>query len=326
MRLAALVACVGSLLVLPVSASAQQRKFDTLQNHVVISGITYDDGFGLGLKDPAGIFYQKSAGEVLVADGGNGRVVIYDSLLGATYTFKHFFKDRHSGKSELGEPRTIAVNSDGEILLLDARSDRIDLLDFRGRVLQSVAPCRLLGDSSLRLIMSAVAIDNADQIYLLVTGAVTRVLVFDRDLNLVRQFGEVGDLPHQLSSPTAIGVWRGRVYIGDLRGLPAVKVYDSLGTFVFGFGSHDVKPEDLSLPAGIGFLENPFTGPVILVLDGLRQAVKLYDMEGVFAIAIGGFGYLPGLVQYPSGIATDGFATFYVVEKGGGRVQRYDFK
>lgn len=325
MRLSATITCLGLMLTLS-SAVAAQSRFDTLQNHVTIGGITYDDGFGLGLKDPAGVFYQKNGGEVFVADAGNGRVVIYDSLLSATYTFKHFFKDRQSGKSELGEPRTVAVTSEGEIVLLDARSDRIELLDFRGRVLKSVAPSRLLGDSSLRLVMSAATIDHSDQVYLLVTGAVTRVLILDRDLNLIRQFGEPGDLPHQFSSPSSVGVWQGRIYIGDIRGLPAVKVYDSLGGFLFGFASHDVKPEDISLPISFGFLENPLTGPVILVLDGLRQAVKLYNMEGAFVTTIGGFGYLPGLLQYPSGLSTDGIATFYVVEKGGERVQRYDIR
>ena len=325
MRLSAALAVLALALVLPFDSRAQSES-DTIQKYVTIGGITYDDGFGLGLKDPAGVFYQKTSGEVFIADAGNGRVIIYDSLLGATYTFKHFFKDRQTGKSERGEPRAVVVNSEGELVLLDARSDRIELLDFRGRVLKSVAPSRLLGDSSLRLIMSAATIDNSDQVYLLVTGAVTRVLILDRDLELVRQFGEPGDLPNQLSSPSSIGVWQGKIYIGDIRGLPAVKVYDSTGSFLFGFASHDVNQEDISLPISFGFLENPITGPVILVLDGLRQAVKLYNMEGAFVTTIGGFGYLPGLLQYPSGISTDGASRFYVVEKGGGRVQRYDIK
>ncbi len=299
---------------------------DTIQNHVFISAAAYDDGFGVSLKDPAGIWYQKSTGEVYVADAGNGRVIIYDSLLTAIYSFRHYVKDRFTGEMVVGEPRGIAVNADGEILLLDARTDRLDLLDFRGRLLSSAFPNRLLNDSTLRLILSAVTIDKNGNYHVIVSGDLVHILVLDQDLNLIRQFGVQGDLPGQLNTPSAIGVSEGQIYIGELRGLPSVKVFDTLGQYQFGFGGHDIQPEDLSLPSGIAFLDGSLTGQAVLVVDALRHAIKLYDSNGKYLSTIGGFGYLPGLLQYPSGLSSDGGSRFYVVEKGGERVQRYDLK
>jgi DNA-binding beta-propeller fold protein YncE len=311
------------LLCLGGMSRAQQ---DSLQDKILIAAITYDDGFGVALKDPAGIWYDASSGEVLVADAGNGRVVIYDSLLTATFSFRHFFKDPVTRVSSLGEPRGLAVNHQGEILLLDGRSDKLDLLDFRGRVLASVSPKRLLGDTTLRLINSAVTIDDHDNFYVVVTGGATKVLVIDRDLNLVRQMGEKGIQPSQLNTPVTIAVHDGKMYIGDLYGLPAVKIFDTLGNFLTGFGGHDVEKADLSLPAGIGFVNGQSTGFLVLALDGLRQTVKVFDSTGECVSMIGGFGYLPGLLQYPSGLASNGKTAFYVVEKTGGRVQRYEIK
>jgi hypothetical protein len=309
-----------------IAATAWAGQNDSLQEHVLISGVAYDDGFGVALKDPAAIWYQKSTGEVYVADAGNSRVIIYDSLLTAIYSFKHHIKDPLSGTQVPGQPRGLAVTSDGEILLLDGSSSRLDLLDFRGRLLTSVVPNRLLNDTTLHLVIAAITVDDHDNFYVVISGDLLRVLVLDKDLNLIRQFGEKGNLTAQLTTPVSIGVSKGRVYVGDLNGLPAVKVFDSLGQFQFGFGGHDVQPEDLSFPVGIAFLDGPLTGVVTLVVDGLRQAVKVYDSEGKLTTMIGGFGYLPGLLQYPTGLSSDGVAMFYVVEKGGARVQRYQLK
>jgi len=317
---------LGTLALVMTFGQIALSQSDTIPNHVFIAAVAYNDGFGVSLKDPAGIWYQKSTGEVYVADAGNGRVIIYDSLLTATYSFRHFVKDPSTGEMVIGEPRGIVVNTDGEILLLDARSDRLDLLDFRGRLLTSIAPNRLLNDSSLSLVLTAATIDENGNFYVMVSGDLVQVLVLDRDLNLIRQIGEQGNLPEQLNTPSAIGVSGGRIYIGELRGLPAVKVFDTLGQFQFGFGGHDIQPEDLSLPAGITFLDGTLTGTVSLVVDGLRHVVKLFNSDGKCVSTIGGFGFLPGLLQYPSGLSSDGGSTFYVVEKGGERVQRYDLK
>jgi DNA-binding beta-propeller fold protein YncE len=122
------------LLVLTAAGVAMAQD-NAWQDRIRVTALTYDDGFGLGLRNPAAVWYDRNTAEVLVADAGNGRIVIYDSLLTALYTFRHYVTDPASGANVLGEPQALAANSSGEILVADGRTDRLDLLDFRGRVI-----------------------------------------------------------------------------------------------------------------------------------------------------------------------------------------------
>jgi DNA-binding beta-propeller fold protein YncE len=297
---------------------------DALQASVSIGAVAYDDGFGLTLKEPSGIWFDTLAGEVFVADAGNGRVVIYDRWLTFKYSFRHFVKDAGSGRTVAGQPKGMAVNSSGEILLNDAITEQLDLLDFRGRVIESANPKLLLGDTTLHLKTSCLTVDVLDRFYVVVNGDLATILVLNQDLDLVLQIGAKGDSAHQFNTPVAIGVNHGRIYVGDLYGLPAVKVYDTLGQYVFGFGAHDVERADLTFPTGFGFISDASGARLILVPDGLRQTVKVYTETGEFFTMIGGYGRLPGFLQYPSGIASDGHAMFYVVERAGRRIQLYE--
>lgn len=297
---------------------------DSIHNHLSIPAVAIDDGFGTGLREPSSVWLDTLAGEVFVADTRNGRVVIYDRDLTALYSFRHYVRDSH-GNAQTGQPKGLAVTSGGDILLVDAVSDVIELLDFRGRMLEQVSLNRLLGDTSLQLKPACVAVDAADRFYLAATGDVTTILVLNADLSLLRTIGEKGDSAWQLNTPVGLGVCEGRVFVGDLYGLPAVKIFDTLGQYQFGFGTHDVERPDLTFPGGFGFLEGS-DGKLILVVDVIRQVVKVYENDGRFVTMIGGMGRLTGQFNYPSGIVSDGKSTFYVVERVGRRVQQFRLK
>ncbi len=299
---------------------------DEFQSKVIVTAITYDDGFGAPLKTPGGIWSDPESGELYVTDAGNGRVIIFDRNLASKFSFSHYVVDPQTNLKVLGEPKAIAVNNAGEMLLIDGRTDILDLLDFRGRLVAQCRPNILLGDSTLKLRASFVTMDEHDRFCLLVTGDMTRVLIIDAQLNLVSQFGEKGDLPRQFDAPTAVFVNDGKIYVGDLRGKPAVKIFDSAGTFLTGFGGHDVDRKDLTFPVGFGVLDLGDDGKYILVADALRQVIKVFTLEGDFFTSIGGIGVAPGLLQYPSGFASDGATALYVAERVGNRIQRYEIK
>lgn len=314
------------LTVLALIRPAGAADPDSLQARIYIAAMVYDDGFGVQLKSPSGMCFDPEAGEIFVADAGNGRVVVYDRQLNSVYSFVHYTRDPVSHRTIVGEPKGLAVNRRGDILLNDSRSDVLDLLDFRGRVIDACQPNRLLGDTSLRVRASCVAADDHDNFYILVTGDVSRILVVDQDLKLLRQMGEKGDLPAQFNTPVAIAVHHDRIYVGDLRGTPAVKVFDTLGQFLSGIGGHSIEKQDLTYPVGFGFLADENGGEYLLVADGLRQTTKVYTASGEFFTMIGGAGSEPGSVQYPSGLVSDGVATFYVLERVGGRIQKYEIR
>ena len=299
---------------------------DSLQARLTVAALAYDDGFGAYLKEPLGVWLDTAAGEVFVADAGNGRVVIYDQSLTPLYTFTHYVRDPRKGYVYAGQPKGMAVTQEGDMLVVDAATDRLDLLDFRGRELDHVELNGLLGDTTLRVKASCLTADAAGQFYVVVNGAVTAVLVLDASLSLVRRIGEKGDSAFNLNTPVGIGVYEGKVYVGDLYGLPAVKVFDTLGQYLFGFGKHDVERPDLTFPGGFGFLDDGSGGKLILVMDGLRQAIKVYSQDGTFVTIFGGQGRRPGQLLYPTGLVSDGKSRFYVVEKANGRVQMFQLR
>jgi DNA-binding beta-propeller fold protein YncE len=287
-----------------------------------VTAVTYDDGRGTRLREPARLFFDRSSKELFIADAANHRLVILDTSLLAVHTFDHFVTERQSGKMVKGQPTDVVVSSRGEMFVADALVDYIDVLDFRGQSLEQIYPNRLLGDTTLRIKPTALAIDNDDNLYLIITGDKTTIMVLDASLNLVRTIGEVGTWPENFSTPSAVGVYDGRVYVADMQSEPAVKIFDADGTYLSGFASHDIDREDLSLPQSFGFII--VSGKLtIWVLDTLRQVIKIYSPDGGLVFTIGGVGTDLGKLQFPSGISTDYISTAYVSEKVGGRVQKF---
>ena len=313
-------ACRVLLIILcAVSAWSQSESdFESLK----VTAQTQDDGRGTRLLEPARLFFDRNSQELFVADAGNHRIVILDTNLLAVHSFDHFVVNSSTRETIKGQPMAVVVSRRGEIFVVDALADYVDVLDFRGQSLERIYPNRLLGDTTLRIKPTALTIDESDNIYLIVSGDKTTLLVLDASLSMIRIIGEVGDKPENFSTPLAVGVLEGRVYLTDMHSIPAVKVYDSTGAYINGFAAHDIDTKDLSLPQSIGF--TVVAGkPVIWILDTLRQVIKIYSLDGELVYTIGGMGTDLGKFQFPSGLSTDYKSIAYVSEKVGGRVQKF---
>jgi len=124
-----------------------------------------------------------------------------------------------------------------------------------------------------------------------------------------------------------IAVTNEKLFVSDIYAIPAVKVFDTLGNYLLGFGGHNVDKSDLSLPSGMMIsIDSASNSELIWTCDALRQVVKVFDSAGNFLANIGGFGYSLGEFRYPANISGDGKKIFYIVEKVGGRIQRFEFK
>ncbi|MEK7774427.1 MAG: hypothetical protein AAB305_00900 [Candidatus Zixiibacteriota bacterium] len=313
-------ACIFLLLILGAASiwSQSESDFELLK----VTALTQDDGRGTRFRDPARLFFDRNSQELFVADAGNHRIVILDTNLLAVHSFDHFVTNPFTGETTKGQPMAVVVSSRGEIFVVDALADYVDVLDFRGQSLERIYPNRLLGDTTLRIKPTALTIDDSDNLYLIVSGDKTTVLVLDASLSMIRTIGKVGDSPENFSTPSAIGVFEGRVYVTDMHSLPAVKVFDSTGVYISGFAAHDIDTKDLSLPQSIGF--TVVAGKVVIwILDTLRQVIKIYSLDGELVFTIGGMGTDLGKFQFPSGLSTDYTSTVYVSEKVGGRIQKF---
>ena len=308
-------------MLLPLGGWAQNVE-EELNTGLVITGMADDDGWQGFLRSPSSLFYDALADELLVADAGNSRIVIYDADLSAKYSFVHFVPDRVSGRPVKGEPKDLVVNSYGEIFLIDNLVRYIEVLDFRGKPLARIDPATLLGDTSLSIRGQALAIDGLDFVYLAVTGDVVGVLKINPNFELDRLIGKKGNTAPDFNTPLAITAWNDLIVVTDLYARPAVKVFDTAGTYQYGFGAHDIDKADVSFPSGVTVVDNIDGGYSIWIVDGLRQILKVYNNVGTFIAHVGGYGIGPGEFRYPADIVAGLDSTYYVVERVGNRVQR----
>lgn len=314
-----------SAMLLGVASSASGQEVAP-EGAFTITEIAYDDGWQKALRNPSAIFVDSLALEIVVADGGNNRVVIYDDKLRPKFSFEHFVKEPRTGQMIKGEPRDLVVNRSGEIILVDNLSDDIDVLDFRGRLLEQVRLNYLYGDTTLTVKPQSVAIDGDDNLYVATSGDVVTIMVLNNRFDLVRTIGQKGGTPSDFNTPLAVHVQSGRVYVTDLYAKPAVKVFDTSGTYAFGFGGHEIEKADMSFPSGLAVISDSAGEASLWIVDGLRQVIKVFHSEGDFAYLVGGYGVRPGEFRYPADIATLNDSVFYVIERIGGRIQRFDIK
>jgi hypothetical protein len=294
----------------------------SLTGEATFGAFTYDNGVDGPLVNPGYAFYDAAAKELFVASPGNQRIVVYDTNLSAKFSFPHYIKDKSGRGLVLGEPRAAVVNRRGEILVLDNQADYIDVLDFRGSSIERIYPSRLLKDSTLKLHPELVALDKQDNLYLSVSGDIQAILVLDENFEFKRKIISKGT-PDAPDLPVSMAVLDSMIIIGDMQGKPVIRVYDTLGHYLSGFGGREIERTDFSLPVAIAPVTDSTGQTYYLVADALRQVIKLLDQRGQLISMIGGYGAGVGAFQYPSGLAYGGMWTFFVVERVGGRVQKF---
>ncbi|MFQ6008666.1 MAG: NHL repeat-containing protein [Candidatus Zixiibacteriota bacterium] len=293
---------------------------------VKVTAVVYDDGWQSKLRNPSGLFFDRQAGELFVADAGNHRVLIFDQNLVPKYSFEHFVHNCRADHMVRGEPRTLVVNSLGEIILIDNLVNYLDVLDFRGKPLEKVHLNRVLKDTTLSVKPQSLSIDQSDNLYVAVVGDLTTVIVLDKYYELKRTIGTKGTDRSDFNTPLRVYVQNGLLYITDLYAEPAVKVFDTTGEFKYGFGGHEVERSDFSFPTGVMINEKYSGQKSIWVVDGLRQVVKVFDDQGEFVTYVGGFGFNQGEFRYPSDIAAASDSVFFVAERVGNRIQRFEIR
>ena len=114
-----------------------------------------------------------------------------------------------------------------------------------------------------------------------------------------------------LGKPYSVGVFQGRVFVGDTAG-HSIKVFDLPGRrfYKIGEGGEEGDRVGLQLPLG---MDVDRVGNVY-VCDGIAKAVKVYTKDGKFLRSLGGAEWF----SRPSSVAVDPDGTkIYVVDIGG---------
>ena len=181
-------------------------------------------------------------------------------------------------KETLEEPIGLAVNSKGQIAVVDSRKQCVLIIDMEGNCIRKVG-CHGNKDGQLNSPVDVTYL-NDDNI-LVVDQLNHRIQQFNVQTgHFVKSFGKRGTREGEFQSPLSVCVDdEGRVIVVDCCN-HRVQVLSQDGEPLFQFG--DSGPEKLTRPFGCIYHENKF-----IVSDWDDASVKFYDNTGQFLYTIG---------------------------------------
>lgn len=271
--------------------------------------------FGCLLSSPLGVAIDVAAGEVMVANTGSNRVEFFDLTGRPRGSFIHQVESAR-GDMIAGQPKHVAVDSRGHVLVADAMSPELWVRDFRGRLEQRVklpAPDDRLETGGAGPM--AVAADG--RVFVASRARAGRVHVFDPDFHWLATWGAPGTGPGQLQVVSSMAV-RGdsELVVTCITTEYAVQIFDLDGRYRRGFGIHEIGDGNFSQPSGVAVSPDGR----IWVVDAVRKNIQVFDPAGTLVGVLGG-GEGPGSWLYPSALASDGRGLFALAESGGNRLR-----
>lgn len=266
-------------------------------------------------REPIGVFWERTAGELYVADSKNARIGIFDDEFTPVFSF--------GGAAVLLEPRTVLADGDGTIFVLDVARTELLRFNYRGEAEEPLRFLRPASSGEPAPIGIAALARTADGGWLVADRDENRVWRFDADL------APAGELPppigrshFDLVADVAVAD-DGLIAVCDQRGVPVVHVYDASGKLLAAFGEHDIGLDNFTSPIAVAFDESGY----LYVVDLLRHDVKVFTPDGRFVSRFGGWfspetrGRAPGELLYPSDVAIAPGGPIFVAERFGQRVQ-----
>jgi DNA-binding beta-propeller fold protein YncE len=212
--------------------------------------------------------------------------------------------------SSVPAPRSLTVSPQGELYVLDTA----------GRVLVYTAE----GALARQWRMPESDVGKPEGVCVLTNGTVAvadthyhRVVVFDRDGDVVRMFGEFGEGPGQFIYP--VGITKdnsGHIYVTEYGGNDRIQKFTERGEFVSAFGGFGTEEGQFQRPSGIVWVEG-----ILYVADAINNRVHVFSDEGEYRGAIVDAAKESSvMLEYPYDIALGTDGTLFLVEYGAGRV------
>ena len=215
------------------------------------------------------------------------------------------------------EPGGLAVNSKGQVAVVDCEKHCVLITDMEGNCPRKVS---FHGNKDGQLNSpSDVTYLNDDNI-LVADELNHRIQQFNVQTgDFVKSFGKKGTRDGEFQSPLSVCVDdKGRVIVTDCRNY-RIQVLSQDGEPLFKFG--DSAPEKLSRPFECVYHENKF-----IVCDCDDDSLKFYDSSGKFLYKIGELGKGDGQLNSPSGLCVHKCGDHYnliVCDKDNGRVDQF---
>ncbi len=223
-----------------------------------------------------------------------------------------------SGNGQFTRPGGMAIEAQGNIVVVDSNDNRVEGFSEKGEYLGQFGT-KGSGDGQFSR-PTAVAVEaNGD---LVVTDSGNRrVEGFSPSGTYLGKYGSEGTGPGQFAGfgPEAIAVdAHGNVWVADTYG-GRIEKFEESGKFVRSVGTRGKGPGQLLQPDGIAIAP----GGNIFVSDWEGDKVVEYGEGGAFIREFGSQGNEPGQLENPTGIAIDSRGDVWVADQNNGRIEEF---
>lgn len=282
-----------------------------------------------GFSRPSGVAFGRN-GEILVADTGNNRIVVFDEDGEFIREFGSLGIAKPIGGAEptwepgqLSYPMDVAVDATGTVYVADFYNDSISVFDPEGGFERRFPdPYKPVGKGSSGQDGGGIAVTAVSVLDGRIYATDTfQVFVFSENGRVLRQFGRPGADDEGLDHPNGVAAdAAGRIYVSDSNN-NRVKAYSPDGDVLWTLGGRlsDLRSETAEpvvLPRGLAVER----GGSVLVADTLGQQLVRLDQDGKVLASFGMRGEAPGQLDFPNDVAVRGDQVL-IADRANDRVQ-----
>lgn len=219
-------------------------------------------------------------------------------------------------KAGLNLPTDVAVDTNGNIYVVDSGNNRVAVFSRRGRFLRSFGKTGKQPGQFRAPIGITISTDN--QVYVADKGN-NRIQIFNLTGKLLRTFKTIYKRKPVRPVDVAVNPRDKQIFVtGNAN--HRVMVYSGNGKLLRHWGGEGVDKARFRYPATT--VLSP-TGK-LYVVDVLNTRVQVFERSGKHIVDVGAWGVLPGQFFRPKGVAIDNNGSVYVSDSYMGVIQVFD--
>ena len=266
----------------------------------------------------------KRVGEDVVTERGfeigtttnYGATVKETGNFGGAFGYISKFGSYGNGNGQFNEPRSVAVDSNGNIYVVDRLNHRIQKFDSSGNFITKWGSFGS-GNTQFKY-PRGIAVDSSNNIYVADSDN-HKIKKFDSSGNYITSWGGYGSGNGKISYPQDVVIdSNGNVYVSDYDNSRITK-FSSTGSYITKWGSYGSGDGQFKPAYGLAIDSNNN----IYVADRNNNRVQKFDSSGNFIMKFGSYGTNEGEFSSPSDILVDADGDIYVTDEQS-RIQKFD--
>jgi tripartite motif-containing protein 71 len=239
-----------------------------------------------------------------------------DPTFSTTPTFHSAFGSSGTGDGQLNHPAGMAIDSAGDLWVVDQDNDRVQKFNQAGEFLDSFGSSGA-GDGQFGR-PTSVAIDSAGDLWVTDAGN-SRVQKFSPEGEFLAKFGSYGIGNGQFNRAEGIAIApNGHIWIGDTYN-GRLQEFNAAGEFIKVVGSQGSGEGQIGESTDLDFAPNGD----IWVSDWRYNRVVVFNQAGEFVRQFGSAGSGDGQFNRPDAIEVDPAGNVWVGDQNNDRIQQF---